>query len=261
MKLLYFPLLFLFGSPVLMAQKDTTACNLQIGIRHNGHIDIYQHPKIGLPGGPLSFPGSDWYDIFKDTDRHYYEGIGITKKKDGFFYRLWVDYYNYSSQSKVYYPDSMNNYYEGSYVYRTSGLRLSPGVGKQWHWKFMGFSAGVEIPVYFQIKKEGVWETPPNYYVANETLIETYIYKNGLTVGLTAFAGVNFHFLKRMSAGMELSNGVLFQRKLVTELKYDYYDVQGKLYKTDIFPPGEPGWEKKPRWFYLIPSISLSYRL
>lgn len=261
MKLLYIPLLLLLASPVLMAQKDTAACNLQISIRHNGHIDFYKHPKIGLPGGPLVFPGSDWYNGRKDRESYYYEGIGIAKQHGYFTYRLWIDYYHYKQQGEWISIDT-NIISNSSYEWLISGIRLSPGLGKEWRWKFLGVSVGAEIPIYFQTKRKDVSEFP-NFNITGETIIDTYTAKNGFnSVALAAFAGIDFHFLKRMSATIEFSNGVLFQRKSVTtEAKYEYYDVNGKLYKTRISSWGEPGWVKKERWFYLIPSLSLSYRL
>ena len=251
--------LFLIN-PAARAQKnkeDFSKYNLEIGIRHNGHINFIFHPKIGLPGGPLVFPTSSWYKLQKGREHYYHEGIGISAQKGFLTYRLWVDYYHFKRITDVL---SLDTLVSGGFREQASGFRFSPGVEKEGHWKFMSFRIGIELPVYFQNKKrDSITSSNPNDPDEMSTLSATY--SNGLkTIGLSAFAGMDFHFLKRMSAGFELSNGFLFTKSREWDTKQEYYNAQGELYKTTVYQYGPTFWRKKPRWFYLIPSVNLSYR-
>lgn len=255
MKLLYFSRtynlcagLLLFASPMLMAQEaaqDSTKHYFEIGIRHNGSRIFYEHPKIGLPGGPLFPPTSQWYSGTKY--QHYFdEGIGVMRQGKLLYYRIWADYYNYRSEG---------------HGWGFSGLRISPGTGKEWKWKFMGFNVGFEVPVelkWLRVDKREIKTYDP---LAGEGLIVvTEDYHNGINaIGVSSFLGVDFYFLKRFSGGVELRNGVWFNRNSVSVATKEYYNSQGELYKTDVSTLGQPGWWKK--WDYLIPSLSLSYRL
>ncbi len=245
MKLLYFPLLLLFASPVLMAQKDTTGCNLEIGIRHNGSRIFFEHPKIGLPGNDLYPPTSQWYTGAK-YDRYFDEGIGVMWQQKLLYYRLWADYYNFRSVV-------------GNWGY--SGLRISPGTGKEWKWKFMGFNVGFEVPVELKWLHADNRERETYDPLVGEVLVEVSVdYHNGIdAIAVSAFAGMDFYFLKRFSGGFELRNGVWFNRNIVLDETLEYYNSQGELYKTDVSTHGQPGWSRT--WDYLIPSLSLSYRL
>lgn len=237
---------------VAQETEEIVSGSFELRVRHNGSPESWQAMKIGLPGGPL-VPG------FRGQEHYYNEGIGAVKMRKCLFYRLWVDYYNYKNEGVMTFVDTTISDIKYQWLY--SGIRLSPGLGKEWKWKFMDFRAGADLQVYFRMMKTDQMVSY-NLNTNDKTMVWSQTYSTGLNqFGVTAFGGIDFHFLKRMSAGIEVSNGVLFQRNPVYEQKDEYYDAQGKLYKTRIYPPREPGWEKKPRWFYLIPSLSLSYRL
>lgn len=267
MKKVFFALLafFLLVNPFTRAQDSTRS--IAIGIRHNGHTGFFKHPKIGLPGGPMGFPGSSYYKMLKSSESFYYEGAGIIISREKYFYRLWVDYYNYSNRANhsIHFGivNSQGGIVFGDYRYSTNGFRFSPGLGKEFTWKFMSFCIGAEIPLFIQGSIR-VRSTQEDYPMPNElVVINQKVPAGSYSVALAGYAGVNFHFLRAMSAGLEFSNGWQYKRQNnMADEHIEYYDATGKLSKTENNKNGSANDVfTEQQWYYLIPSLSLSYRL
>ena len=117
------------------------------------------------------------------------------------------------------------------------------------------------MPVFFDwISKEGWYY---KYYEPDNPeswTASSWIYPSGGFVKLAAITGVDIKFYKRFSAGMELSNGVLFYKvKGGAVYNTEYYTSSGTLYKTtsqNLEYPAKGNFNAD----LLVPSFNLNYR-
>lgn len=194
---------------------------------------------------------------------HYYFGISGARLKGKWFYRMRLDYfYHIHNKDKVYYSEQSNRVYEWGSNFKDTGLQFAFGAGRMFDWKFLSFKVGMEMPVYYDMVSKEQWYYK-YYQPDNPTDWEMHydIYPSGGFIKLAAITGVDVRFCKRFSAGMELSNGILFykiNRGFVYNI--EYYTASGTLYKTTT-----ANYEYKVKGNFnsdlLVPSFSLSYRL
>lgn len=273
MKLLHFSILLLFAIPAVIAQeaKESPTHKWEIGIRANqvvfNHRAVFYRENYA---GRFVFDG-EVYGEYKSPVRnfkfnkgsHYYFGITAARLKGKWFYRVRLDYlYHIHKVDFVHYHEQSNRVQEIGKRFKDTGLQLAPGAGRIFDWKFLTFKVGIEIPVYYDwITRERSYykyyepDNPESWTAWERT------YPSGGFVKLAAITGVDVRFYKRFSAGIELSNGILFYKiKGGAVYTTEYYSASGTLYKTTSMNLEYP---VKGNFNYdlLVPSFNLSYRL
>lgn len=222
--------------------------------RHSYAADVYYYEKgdYESPARNLKF----------NKGTHYYFGITGARLKGKWFYRMRLDYlYHIHKADVVHYHEQSNRVQEIGKRFKDTGLQLAPGAGKMFDWKFLTFKVGIEMPVFFDwISKEGWYY---KYYEPDNPeswTASSWIYPYGGFVKLAAITGVDVRLCKRFSAGVELSNGVLFYKvKGGAVLNTEYYSATGQLYDTKTQQLEEyvtKGFNND----LLVPSFNLSYR-
>ena len=269
-KLLFFFTLTL-PIPAAIAQeaKESQTHKWEIGIRANQVVfnhravfyrESYAAEVFYYEKGDYKSPARN----FKfNKGSHYYFGITAARLKGKWYYRMRLDYlYHIHNRGYVRYSEASNRVAEWDSRFKDTGLQLAPGAGRIFDWKFLTFKVGLEIPVYYDwITRERSYykyyepDNPESWTAWDRT------YPSGGFVKLAAITGVDVRFYKRFSAGMELSNGILFYKiKGGAVYNTEYYSASGTLYKTTSMNLEYP---VKGNFNYdlLVPSFSLSYRL
>mgnify|MGYP001603568604 CR=1 FL=1 len=177
----------------------------------NDHLFKYYGRRSEI-FGQILYPDESY--LQENSYTFYFLGIALKMEYEkNLSLRLRADRFYFVHNKYISISDKFNTKFTNLlYSTKLTSFQLTPGIFKEFSWKFLEFGAGLEIPFYFrsdEISSSTIVYTNDTT-VYNKLLLGSYYMPGGFFTGVSAVVAINLKITDNIHVGIEYGAGAVY---------------------------------------------------